>query len=118
VIAGRDTTASALTWTMYELVKNPQVEKRVLDEMKAVFGADWKKEQEGQLEKEDDYYYHRTNQLEYLDIVIMETLRLHAPVPLDDREAVQDDVLPDGVKIPKGAVVYFNPTVHNRSSEV
>jgi len=118
VIAGRDTTASALTWTTYELIKNPEVEKRVLDEMKAVFGADWKKEREGQLEKEDDYYYHRTNQLEYLDIVIMETLRLHAPVPLDDREAVADDVLPDGVKIPKGAVVYFNPTVHNRSSEV
>ena len=33
-------------------------------------------------------------ELEYLDFVTRETLRLHAPVPNTLREAVKDDVIP------------------------
>ena len=34
------------------------------------------------------------NELEYLDFIVRETLRLHAPVPGTVREAVKDDVIP------------------------
>jgi hypothetical protein len=34
------------------------------------------------------------NSLPYLDVVIRETLRVHAPVPATMRVAVQDDVVP------------------------
>ena len=32
--------------------------------------------------------------LPYLDMVVKETLRLHAPVPMTDRAAMKDDVIP------------------------
>lgn len=34
------------------------------------------------------------NALPYLDAVVRETLRIHAPVPATSRVAVQDDILP------------------------
>lgn len=34
------------------------------------------------------------NELEYLDFVVRETLRLHAPVPSTVRAAVKDDIIP------------------------
>jgi cytochrome P450 len=36
--------------------------------------------------------------------VVLETLRLHPSVPKDVKEAVADDVLPDGTRIKKGDV--------------
>ena len=34
------------------------------------------------------------NELPYLDCVVRETLRVHAPVPTTTREATRDDVIP------------------------
>ena len=34
VIAGRDTTAQALSWTFYNLCNNPRVEYKLLEEIK------------------------------------------------------------------------------------
>lgn len=34
------------------------------------------------------------NSLSYLDAVVRETLRFHAPVPATIRQAIEDDVLP------------------------
>jgi cytochrome P450 len=36
------------------------------------------------------------NSLPYLDMVVRETLRVHAPVPSTIRVAVKDDILPLG----------------------
>ena len=47
LLAGRDTTACALSWTLYELLRHPAVAARVREEADAVFGAE-----EGQQEAE------------------------------------------------------------------
>jgi cytochrome P450 len=51
------------------------------------------------------------NALPYLDMVVRETLRVHAPVPSTIRVAVQDDILPlnDPVTDLKGRVHDFIP---------
>ena len=35
----------------------------------------------------------------YVEAVLQEVIRLHPPVPGDSKEAVKDDVLPDGTKV-------------------
>ena len=47
--------------------------------------------------------------------MLQEVIRLHPPVPGDSKEAVRDDVLPDGTKVPKGAGVMYRPYLFGRS---
>jgi len=37
---GHDTTANALIWTLYCISQNPEVEKKVLEEVDSIYGAD------------------------------------------------------------------------------
>ncbi|WMV49357.1 hypothetical protein MTR67_042742 [Solanum verrucosum] len=69
-IAGINTSSTALEWAMAELMKNPQVMEQAQAEVRQAFkGKSMITESEVQ-------------QLDYLRLVVKETLRLHAPVPL------------------------------------
>ncbi|KAM7269086.1 hypothetical protein ACFE04_024583 [Oxalis oulophora] len=70
ILAGTDTGAITVTWAMSELVRNPRLLKKAQNEVRNITGT---KERL----TEDDI-----SQLEYLKLVIKETLRLHPPVPL------------------------------------
>lgn len=49
----------------------------------------------------------------YMKAVLNETLRIVPPVPLEGRQAVEDDVLPNGVFVPRGwLVAYAGPVYH------
>jgi len=115
MIAGRDTTACGLTWLTYELSVHPEVEQQVLAEMLKVFGPDHIVEDST---RSPEYLYQKATELEYTHAVIMESLRLHPPVASDDREALNDDILPDGTKIPKGCLLNFHPYAFNRSPSI
>lgn len=43
----------------------------------------------------------------YLDGVVFEVLRLFPAVPVDAKEAARDDVLPNGVMVPKGTIMFY-----------
>ena len=71
------------------------------------------------------------NALPYLDAVVRETLRHHAPVAATTRVAVQDDVIPldtpltdrngrtrDHIEIKKGDLVFFPILSINRRKEI
>ncbi|XP_038892726.1 cytochrome P450 71B37-like [Benincasa hispida] len=68
-LAGVETGANIIIWTMAELVKNSKVMKKLQDEIRSSIKQDHVKESD--LEK-----------LQYLKMVVKEVLRLHAPVPL------------------------------------
>jgi cytochrome P450 len=53
--------------------------------------------------------------MSYTEAALLESLRLHPPVPVDDREALADDRLPDGTFLPKGTLVAFNPYCYGRA---
>ncbi|KAG5236181.1 cytochrome P450 [Salix suchowensis] len=69
-LGGVDTSSLTVTWAMAELVKNPRVMKKVQDEVRKWVGK------KGRVTEGD------VDQLEYLKMVIKETLRLHPPAPL------------------------------------
>jgi len=106
ILAGRDTTACALSWFIYELSQHPDVEEQVLDEiMKAK-----------EVCTEEGFEF--ASLLQYTECALLESLRLHPPVPGDDREALKDDVLPDGTPVQAGVHICFDPYVTNRSAKI
>ncbi|KAJ3392645.1 hypothetical protein HDU92_008279 [Lobulomyces angularis] len=97
IIAGRDTTAQALSWGIWEICKNPVVEEKLLKEAKAV------------IRDKKFPNYEEVKELKYSQAVFYEILRLYPSVPANLKLAVNDDVLPDGTLIPAGSVVSMAP---------
>ena len=98
IIAGRDTTAAASMWMIYELANNPDAEAKLLEEIKEQLG-----DGEG---KEGSMFDILSTQMPYLRAVIYETLRLHPSVPLDGKYANCDTFLEPG-HIPIKKVIIF-----------
>ncbi|XP_010554160.1 PREDICTED: cytochrome P450 71B20-like [Tarenaya hassleriana] len=69
-LAGIDTSAITMIWAMTELVRKPTLMKKVQDEIRGCIG---KKES---ISEED------ADKVQYLKLVLKETLRLHPPAPL------------------------------------
>ena len=82
LVAGHETTSTATTWCLYALTQAPHVQKKLRDELLTV--------------ETDNPTMDELNALPYLDMVVHETLRLHAPVPTTMRMVTQDDVIPVG----------------------
>lgn len=106
LIAGSDTSAITADWALAEMIKNPHMMKKFQKELEQVVGMDRMVEQ-AHLEK-----------LEYLDLVMKETFRLHPVGPLLlPREAMQDCIL-DGYYIPKGTRTIVNAGAIMRDPKV
>lgn len=101
LIAGRDTTAQAITWTLFELAQSPNIVQKVRDEVSSVCGP-------------EGLAYEHIKELRYTKAVLDEGLRLHPSVPLDGKLALQRDVLPDGTIVPAGCLVGFVPYAQGR----
>ncbi|XP_004473679.2 cytochrome P450 4F3-like [Dasypus novemcinctus] len=108
MFAGHDTTASGLSWVLYNLAKHPEYQERCRQEVQELL------RDRGSEEIEWDDLAH----LPFLTMCIKESLRLHPPVGIVSRCCTQDIVLPDGRVIPKGVIslisifgTHHNPTV-------
>ena len=92
ITAGHETTALALTWTLYLLSLNPEIEERVRGEIAAVTGG-------GRVRPS------LIDELVYTNQVIQESMRLYPPAALIARAARRDIVL-DNEQIRAGSTVY------------
>jgi cytochrome P450 len=100
VVAGHETTASALNWTWYLLALHPQVESRLHAEIDAAPVAAASS-------------LARMEALPYTQQVVNEALRLYPPGWLLSRRALGADVLA-GFEIPAGADVLLSPYLLHR----
>lgn len=91
MLAGHETTATAMTWLWYLLSEHPEVASRMRRELDEVLGD--RLPEAGDLPN-----------LVYLDQVIQETLRLYPPVWITSRKALEDDDL-GGYPVRAGTVV-------------
>lgn len=82
IFAGYETTSISLTWALIELCKHPEAQTKLREELTSQFGAS------------DPTWDQLMTELPYLDGVVHEILRLHAPVEEAIREATEDDVIP------------------------
>ena len=86
ILAGRDTTANALTWCVYLLATNLTIQDRARAEVGRITRDSMK----------DQLTYEHLKDMDYLQAIVNETLRLYPSVPFDSKEAVEDDILPTG----------------------
>ncbi|GKV25280.1 hypothetical protein SLEP1_g34740 [Rubroshorea leprosula] len=92
MLAGRDTTSSALTWFFWLLSKNPQVEIKILEELKSKVPI----KEEYSSDKRRVFEIEEVKNLVYLHGALSEALRLYPPVPMEHKEPLQPDTLPSG----------------------
>ncbi|KAF8780546.1 hypothetical protein HU200_001680 [Digitaria exilis] len=113
MLAGRDTTGSALSWFFYLLTQNPRVVAKILHELETVkqgtcTGPD------GMVSFDPD----ELGKLTYLHAALCESLRLYPPVPQELKEAVAGDVLPSGHEVRGGDKVLVWLYAMGRMEEV
>lgn len=94
VIAGSETSATALSGAVYHLLRFPQKLRRLQDELRTLFTRD------------DQITYEAVGKLPYLAAVVQETLRIYPPVPgLLQRIVPREGTLIAGQYIPGGTLV-------------
>ncbi|CAK9821900.1 Cytochrome P450 6k1 [Anthophora retusa] len=93
-VAGRESSVTTITMTLYQLAKHPEYQKRVREEIREIL-------------KEHGLTYESYQKMKYLHQITSETLRMYPPAPLLDRIANQDYKIP-GTKVivEKGTPVY------------
>ncbi|KAK3315066.1 cytochrome P450 [Apodospora peruviana] len=101
LIAGRDTTAATLSWTIYELANYPAIFRKLRNEILATVGTSRAPT------------YEDLKSMTYLTHTLNETLRLYPAVPYNLRAALQDTSLPGrpgqpNIAVLKGDVVVYS----------
>jgi cytochrome P450 len=91
MLAGHDTTAHHLAWTLYLLARHPQVDEKWRRELHTVLG-------------ERRPTLADLPRLTYTRMIVDESMRLYPPIWTIPRYAVEDDEL-SGYRIPAGSVV-------------
>lgn len=114
IIAGRDTTANAMSWCVYEIARHPEGERKagrcgasqlvevtlcvvLLVAVEAKIVAELKEQLAGAPPS-----YESAHRTPYLSNVIKEALRLHPSVPVDLKQCLKTCVMPDGTTVKKG----------------
>ncbi|EYU25719.1 hypothetical protein MIMGU_mgv1a024571mg [Erythranthe guttata] len=101
VMAGKDTTATTLSWFFYMMCKHARVQEKVAREIKEINRAENVSEFAANLREE------ALEKMHYLHAALTETLRLYPPVPVNPKMCFSDDTLPDGFRVRKGDTVAY-----------
>lgn len=98
MLAGRDTTGSALSWFFYLLTKNPRVVSKILAELETVKPTSGANAINGMasFDPED------LGKLAYLHAALCESLRLYPPLPMEHKGVVSAETLPSGHEVKPG----------------
>ncbi|KAH8297244.1 hypothetical protein KR044_008565 [Drosophila immigrans] len=114
--AGFESSSSTMSFAMYELSRNPEVQKRLRQEIKdALIASDGRVTQQ------------MIESLEYMQMILQEVLRMYPPLPFLDRECTLEEgysLSPfHEFNVPKGMPIYIpayalhmDPQVRNKST--
>ncbi|MCD0468469.1 cytochrome P450 [Flavobacterium sp. JAS] len=90
-IAGHETTANALTFTLYLLGRNPEVQEQIFKEITEV-------------ETQTSDIVEQLQNMLYTNAVLNESMRLYPPAWITDRQNVEDDTIAE-YNIKKGTLI-------------
>ncbi|KAF9180890.1 hypothetical protein BGZ51_009641 [Haplosporangium sp. Z 767] len=108
IIAGRDTTAQALSWMFY-LMHRDSTDKNIAHKLR---------EEIDRVLGDEMPTYESSKQMKYSEACMYEALRLYPSVPRNMKMCVEDDVLPNGVAIKKGEFFQWSPWTMGRDPAI
>ncbi|KAF8813700.1 cytochrome P450 [Phlegmacium glaucopus] len=124
LLAGHETSATTLCWVLLEIARNPIVQTRLREEIRAM-------EQAIHARGDTDFTAADLDSMSYLSAVVKESMRYHPAVYHNYRHAANDDVLPlsspiksaDGslvtkLPVPKGMKIILSIAAYNRNKEL
>ncbi|KAE8151466.1 cytochrome P450 [Aspergillus avenaceus] len=117
LLAGRDTTASVLSYTVHLLARHPSVFQKLRSTVLSSFGT---------YAHPHDITFASLKSCKYLQAVLNESQRLYPVIPVNRRCATKDTTLPRGggpdglspIFLPKGQSVIFLPHVLHRRADI
>ncbi|MCD7464692.1 hypothetical protein HAX54_053239 [Datura stramonium] len=107
LIGSMDTSATTIDWILSELLRQPTILKKLQKELEEKIGMRRMVEESSDLDN-----------LEYLDMVIKESLRLHPVAPLLIPHQSIEDCTIDGYFIPKNSRIMVNTYAIGRDPKV
>ncbi|KAG8373659.1 hypothetical protein BUALT_Bualt11G0047200 [Buddleja alternifolia] len=111
ILAGHDTTSSALSWFFWLLSSRKDVEERILQELENIRARNGKSIGEV-------YSFDELREMHYLHAAISESMRLYPPVPVDTKACKEDDILPDGTFIGKNWFISYHAYAMGRMENI
>ena len=108
LLAGHETTASALSWAICMLSQHPGIQARLQAEVRSALPNP--RSEHSTVSAQD------IDSLPYLNAVCNEVLRLWPPVVMTVRVAANDATIA-GYYVPKGTTIYMSPLAINNSKE-
>ncbi|KAH8077247.1 cytochrome P450 [Cristinia sonorae] len=131
--AGHETTASALTWSLYALASAPAVQHKLRAELRSISAPSLSSPSSSESSPPSPYPAPSAEDLteiftcQYLDAVVREVLRVHSPVTSTMRVAAHDNVIPlspslsspssPSIKVNKGDIISIPISALNQSVE-
>ncbi len=97
LLAGEDTTANTIAWTIYYMARHPDIQREMQREVDSVIGAGTRLSDIRQIDE-----------LRYVNAVIQESMRLKPVFPLLTLEPNQDVVI-DNVSVTRGTPLFLLP---------
>ncbi|XP_077287754.1 uncharacterized protein LOC143912344 [Arctopsyche grandis] len=104
---GHDTTTSGITFALYLIANNPEVQMKLYQEQKDIYGDDLNR----------PTTHKDLQDMKYLELAIKEALRMFPPVPMIARK-VYEDININDMFLPKGCTVILLVYNMNRNPEV
>ncbi|XP_055828234.1 cytochrome P450 704C1-like [Solanum dulcamara] len=111
IIAGKDTTASTLSWFFYMMCKHPLLQEKIAEEVRKATGINQNSSIDEIAKSITD---DALDKMQYLHASLTETLRLYPAVPVDGKVCLSDDTFPDGFRVRKGDAVAYQPWAMGR----
>jgi cytochrome P450/NADPH-cytochrome P450 reductase len=109
LIAGHETTSGLLSYTLYALLKHPEILKKAYEEVDRVLGPDIHAKPT----------YQQVTQLTYITQILKEALRLWPPAPAYGISSLRDESIGGGkYKLKKGTFVTILVTALHRDPSV
>ncbi|KAJ4764685.1 Cytochrome P450 [Rhynchospora pubera] len=106
-MAAVDNPSNAVEWILAEMMKNPEILQKAVDEIDYIVGKDPRLIQEADIP-----------QLNYLKACIREAFRLHPIAPFNVPHVAMEDTNGAGYLIPKGSHVLLSRVGLGRNPEI
>ena len=106
MLAGYDTTSNALSYTAYLLALNPTIQDRLIREINEYYDVN-----------PDSSLYDAAESIEYVTMVLYESLRMYPPAPRISRECNQTCAVTDELIVEKGVDFSFPIFLLHRNPE-